>query len=269
MNKYERHFNKVEKRSNNKERIQNIYLDIKVLKKWNSIYKDKLKLRNNLFIYVMFHLSEAPDEFVEWIKTKIFPKLNTSSLLEIFLLELSYQLFEKDKTYQKMLMSSIKKAELVKEIIFDEKNSCYNIITLHDIFYRVRQATDDKKQAEECYSYCHYVTELILKQIADNPKNDIDFSGCCVLYYDLFNNPHYHSYIVRDNDNVVIDSAHNIKTKFDFYTDELNHELILKEDVSKILAGIDNLKSTNRDFNKSNKVDFLKYAMDSQTKTKH
>lgn len=261
MNKYEKQFKKIEKKSNTRAKIQNIYLDIKVLKKWNSIYNDKLKFRDNLFLNVMFHLSETPDEFAEWIKLKVLSRLNTSSLIDIFLLELSYQLFEEDKTIQKMLMNSMKKAGLVKEITFDEEKSSYNIITNHDKKYRVKQATDDKEQAEQCNSWCHHVTEVILRQIADNPVNDIDFSGCCVLYYDIFNNPHYHSYIVRDNDDIVIDPAHNIKTKFEFYTDELNHVLLLKEDVSKILVGIDALKSTDSEFDKSNKVDCLKDVM--------
>lgn len=268
MNKYEKQFKKIEKKSNTKATIQNIYLDMKILKKWNSIYNDKLKFSNDLFIKVMFCLSETPDEFAEWIKSKIFPKLNISSLIDIFLLELSYQLFEEDKTKQKMLMNSMKKAGLVKEITFDEEKSSYNIVTNHDKKYRVKQAADDKEQAEQCNSWCHHVTEVILRQIADNPVDGIDFSGCCVLYYDLFNNPHYHSYIVRDNDNIVIDPAHNIKTKFEFYTDELNHELLLKEEVSKILVGIDTLKSTDSEFDKSNKVDLLKYVMDKQMKTK-
>lgn len=111
MNKYEKQFKKIEKKSNTKATIQNIYLDMKILKKWNSIYNDKLKFSNDLFIKVMFCLSETPDEFAEWIKSKIFPKLNISSLIDIFLLELSYQLFEEDKTKQKMLMNSMKKLD--------------------------------------------------------------------------------------------------------------------------------------------------------------
>lgn len=265
MNKYEKQYKKLEKRSCVKSAMQKYFLTMKMIRKWNSKYQKKLYYESDLFNFLIFYLSEVPDEFALWIKEEILPKLNISFLIEEFLMELSYQAFEEDKTNQKKLMNSIKKAGLVKDISYDEEKEGYCIVMLDGKNYLIKQAIkDDKEQALKCNHYCHFYTEEALKHIATYTNDGIDFSGCCVLFYDLFNNPHYHSYIVRDSDNVVIDYAHNIARSFDFCIEELKHEILLKQESDKILKGIDNLKAVDSEFNKSKKNDFLKYVMNSQ-----
>ncbi len=110
----------------------------------------------------------------------------------------------------------------------------------------------------------------MLKQAIENTNSYIDIFGCCILYYDLFNNPHYHSYIVRDNDNMIFDFAHNITTSVDLYNNEFEYNILLKEKASKILIGIEKLRAIDSEFDKSEiKNEFLKYALHSQITRKN
>lgn len=253
MNKYDKEFMKIEKKSDIKAKMQNKFLNMKIFKKmynFNSLIVDE-----NLFYYIIFCLCDNSEELIEWIIKDILPSLNKSYLITIFLMELCYRTYEDDKSIQKKYMESMKIAGLVKDIFYDDFTKTYIIINMQDKKYQVSPLHDNKETAKKHLRYCHYYTEKALNCF------DIDIFGCCVLFYDLFNNPHYHSFVIKDTDNVVIDFSHNIKTSFEFYTEELGYNVLLKEEKNKILEGIEELRITDRDFNKSQNNSFLKYVI--------
>lgn len=268
MNKYEKQYNKIEKKSILKSNIQSAILDIKVLTKWNKESSNKLPFRRNLFQKMIFYLVGAPDEFVEWIKKEVFPNINTVHLIRNFLMELCYLNYEENEELRKTLMNSMKRADLVKDINYDDNEKVYIVITKEGKKYIVDSAEKNNKDiAEDCNGRCHSCTEAALKEVTEIANDEFDFYGCCVLYHDLFNNPRYHSYIVRDD--IVFDFAYNIVSTEDLYINEFGYEILLKEEASKVLAKIEDLKATDNDFNKSKKYGILKYAMSNHMKRKH
>lgn len=256
MNKYDKQYESLEKVSEGKSVMQKLFLDMKLCRKWNDTYPNKLKLQDDLFYNFIYHASEKPEEFIYWIKTEIFPKINTSALIKQFIIRLSYELYGNENKVEQ-LINSLKKLGLVKDIIVNYDCNSYDVVSLENKKYHISQATKEKNQAELYKGYCHFVTEDTLKVL----NNKMDFSGCCILFYDLFNNPYYHSYVINDADNEIIDLAHNVVTSTDFYTDCLKYEILLKEKGNKILAGIEELKAVDSEFTDCKGSDFLKYVM--------
>ena len=257
VNLYEKQFRKIEKKSCIKEEFQKTALDFKLFVDcYNNHFFDKLSVNEFFFENIIYNLCDMSDEAILWIR-KILKDLNTSYLLKQFLIELTFLKDKTNKEQMDKIMKSIVMAGLVKDIEYDEKNDQYKFTSNKGKTYKITRAFDDEEEALEFNGKCHSSTEIMLREAVNS---NIDAYGSCVLYYDLFYNPHYHSYIVNEN-NIIIDYAHNMIVNQDLYVDEFGYDVLFVDEASKIIDEIDNLELNDKDFAESKIDSYLKYAL--------
>lgn len=264
MNLYEKQFRKIEKKSCIKEDFQKTALNFKLFFNcYSNHYSYELPSNKTFFENIMLNLCDMSDEFVLWIR-EILSELNTSYLLKQFLIELTFLNAKTDKEQIDKIMKSIVMVGLVKDIKYDEKNDQYKFTSNKGKIYKITKAFDNEEEALEFNGKCHSCTEIMLREAINS---NIDVYGSCVLFYDLFYNPHYHSYIINEN-NVVIDYAHNMIVNQELYVDEFGYDVLFVDEASKIIDKIDNLELNDKDFAESNIDSYLKYAIKKHTNIK-
>lgn len=261
MDKFERFFKNTEDKSvkiqNRKTKVVENLIYEKLEMMSIEIPNNKECSTNELLLNLLFHLRKMPNEFNQWLKNDILKSHNTTDLLVGALIEMTCNVYSPDK--KKILyswMKSLKEAELLKSIHYEGKKQTFKITMNNDKTYKIEANSKNFYFTKKTTNQCHLYTEMILR----NGLNQTPLDGCCIIFKDFFNNPHFHSFCIRTDNNIVIDPSHNIMCDLDFYTEGLKYEILFRENGSEIIKNIDYLNTTNKEFRNSPFNSFIKYA---------
>lgn len=218
--------------------------------------KGKKNLSGDLLIDSITYLKEMPKEYVEWLKKEVIKNYHNRELLKIALSNLTYKVYsKKDRKQLYQELKSLKLLKLMDDIFYIDEKEMFIIKKRNKVYYMQACATN-LAAAKDAEGNCHEYTERLLKEASVKYKLD----GCCVVFKDIFNNPYFHSFCINQN-NIVIDPAYNIMAHLDLYLNVLDHKILFREKGTRVIRNIEKLNKTNKEFQESDKIDFLKYAL--------